>query len=76
MYFNHFNVILRTGGFINFDFLCSAVTLSSIEGTNLQERTDPYQICVALSASPSGSDLTVSISSTGSATCKNDIKPH
>ena len=50
------------------------MTLSSNEGTNLQERSDPYQVCVDLSASPSGSDLTVSISSTGSANCKNDVK--
>ena len=59
---------------INFDLLCSAVTLSSIEETDLQERSDPYQICVVLSASPSGGDLTVSFSSTGSANCKNDVK--
>ena len=50
------------------------MTLSSSEGINLQERSDPYQVCVDLSASPSGSDLTVSISSTGSANCKNDVK--
>ena len=79
MYFNHFNVLLssRIGGSYNiFNLLCSALTLSSIEGIALQERSDPYQICVDLSASPSGGDLTVSFSSTGSATCKNDVKPH
>ena len=52
------------------------MTLSSSEGIILQERSDPYQICVGLSASPSGSDLTVSISSTGSANCKNDVKQY
>ena len=51
--------------------LCSGVSLSSSEGTNLDERSTPYQICVDLSASPSSGDLTVSITSTGtSATCK------
>lgn len=51
------------------------MTLNSGEGTNLEERSDPYQICVDLSASPSGGDLTVTFSSTGSATCKSDVKP-
>jgi hypothetical protein len=60
---------------INLDFLCSAVSLSSSEGTNLDERSDPYQICVDLSASPSGGDLTVSFSSIGNAACKSDVKP-
>ena len=80
MYFNYFNVLLSNKTslvLINFDILCSAVTLSSSEGTNLQERSDPYQICVTLLASPSGGDLTVSLTSSaaGIATCKSNVKP-
>lgn len=52
------------------------MTLSSVEGTNLDERSTPYQICVDLSAAPSGADLSVSITSSGSAICKNDAKPY
>ena len=55
----------------NFDLSCSAVTLSSVEGNTLAERSAPYQICVDLSESPSGGDLTVSITSDETAaTCK------
>ena len=51
--------------------------ISSSEGTSLQERSAPYQICVDLSSSPSGGDLTVSFSIApgNSATCKGDAKP-
>ena len=51
--------------------------ISSSGGTSLEERSAPYQICVDLSLSPSGGDLTVSftIAPGSSATCKSDAKP-
>ena len=53
------------------------MSLSTSEGTNLDERSAPYQVCVDLSESPTGGDLTVTITSTGSsATCKSDVKSY
>ena len=50
------------------------MSITSAEGMNLEERLDPYQICVNLDAIPSGGDLTVSITSSGnSATGKIKI---
>ena len=51
--------------------------LISSEGATLQERSTPYEICVDLSGSPSGGDLTVSVTSVEtSATCKSGAEPY
>lgn len=53
------------------------MSLSSSEGTNLDERSAPYQVCVDLSESPTGGDLIVTVTSTGSsATCKSGAKSY
>lgn len=62
--------------YTSLDISCNkllGISLSIVGGGNpLNESPDPYQFCVTLSASPSGADLTVSITPSGfaTATCK------